>query len=121
MSLNNDDLLGPLVGREMTGVSFVMDYIVFQFEADFLTALSNPYLEDSGTTLRAGMSGYRDALCDRILHKVTSASDAVEKEIRIGFDDGSLIGIPFGLEEYNLGEAAILQIGPDIKCVWNPK
>ncbi|HVS81144.1 MAG TPA: hypothetical protein VHE60_05375 [Pyrinomonadaceae bacterium] len=117
----HNDSLGFLVGKQMTAVSFVLDYINFQFEDAFLTALSLPYVQAGDTKLINGTAGYRDMLCERISHKVSSASDTKSQEIRVSFDDGSVIAIPLWLEEYRGAEAAILQIGPEIKCVWRPE
>jgi len=121
MSDSCQDLLASLIGKQMTAVSFVLDYINFQFEDAFLTALSLPYVQANQGKLSYGAAGYRDMLCERISHKVTAASEIEEQEIRITFDDGSVIAIPLGLEEYRGVEAAILQIGPEIKCVWRPE
>jgi hypothetical protein len=104
----------------MTAVSFVLDYINLQFDDAFLTALSLPWVRANNSKLAFGVAGYRDMLCERIGHQVNAASET-EKEIRLAFDDGSVIAIPLGSEEYRGVEAAILQIGPEIKCVWRPE
>ena len=118
MSPSNNDLIASLAGKELTAVSFVLDYIILEFEEFFLTALSLPYIQASDTKFMNGMVGYRDILCDRIAHKVSSASDTEGQEIRITFDEGSVLAIPLRLEECPGMEAAILQIESEIKWVW---
>ena len=105
----------------MTAVAFVMDYIRLEFEDAFLTARSLPYVQIGDINLASGMPGYRDMLCERITRQVTKASDTEQEEIRIEFNDGSVIAIPLGTDKYRGEEAAILQIPEQTLCVWRPE
>jgi hypothetical protein len=120
MAFMTTDLLTLLVGKPLTAVSFVLDYISFQFEDAFLTALSLPQVTSNSVTLSFGDGGYRDLLCKPIGHQVVAASTTDDEKIRIEFDDGSTFFIPFGAEHYDGVEAAILQISPEKWCVWRP-
>jgi hypothetical protein len=114
-------VLVSLVGRQLTAVAFVMDYIRLEFEDAFLTALSLPYVRVGDKRLASGLPGYRDMLCELITQQVTNASDTEHEEIRIEFNDGSLIAIPLGADEYRGKEAAILQVPSQALCVWRPE
>ena len=120
MTTHGNNLLALLVGKPLTAVSFVLDYINFQFEDAFLTALSLPQVTSDSITLSFGDEGYRDMLCKPIGHQVVAASQTQDDQIRIELDEGSIFSIPFSLDQYEGVEAAILQIGPEIWGVWRP-
>ena len=120
MTTSCNGLLMSLVGKPLTAVSFVLDYITLQFEDAFLTALSLPQVESNNTTLSFGDNGYRDMLCRPIGCHVRVASETDDEKILLEFDDDSMFSIPFGLDQCDGPEAAILQIGQEKWCVWRP-
>ena len=111
--------LGSLANKQLTAVCFVLDYINLQFDDAFLTVLAPPYVEVGEVKLEKSDAGYRDMLCERIQQNVVAALEAEGREIRVSFEDGSLIGIPLGLKEFYGREAAILQLGREIRGVWH--
>jgi hypothetical protein len=115
----NQGCLEALGGKQVTAVAFVFDYLRLEFEAIFLTVLSDPCVEAADVRLRAGLAGYKDMLCDRISQTVTEASEEKGKEIRLSFGDGSIIRIPLKDEERRGTEAALLQLPNEGLCVWH--
>ena len=111
--------LRSLANKELTAVCFVLDYVNLQFEDAFLTVLVSLYVQVGEVKLEKSDAGYRDMLCERIQQKVVAASDTEGQEVRVSFEDGSVIGVPLTVGEFNGREAVILQLGREIRCVWH--
>jgi hypothetical protein len=96
--------LAELVGRDLTSVEFVLDYIQLHFEKPCLTALNLPSVRGSGWEVKFGEHGYRDRLCEQIGARV-EAVDANEVEAILRFADGNAIVISLRDEDYRGPEA----------------
>ncbi|HJY30412.1 MAG TPA: hypothetical protein VJ306_20435 [Pyrinomonadaceae bacterium] len=121
MATQYNEQLRILIGRPLTAVSFVMDYIIFQFENAFLTSLYPPILTLSdGSELEFGMESFCNRACERIQQTVTAATDD-GKEISIHLSDDSVIRVPLWHEESRGRETAILEWLPDHMLVWTPE
>ena len=83
-----------LVGRVVSAVCFVMDYVEFHFDGPILRSLSNPILEFRGNEWLFPSPGSRDALCSVIGAKVESVEVDDDLRIRVGFDSGHMITVP---------------------------
>jgi len=120
MSVSNEksNPLQPLVGRELSAVVFVRDYVQFQFDGPTLTAVNDPIVLANRCTYQSPTPGYRDALCERIGHAVIAADFAEGEELRIELDDQSTIFISLRPHDYVHGpEAVIFHHGEDT-WVW---
>lgn len=113
----SEHAIRSLVGRELSGVVFIRDYIQLQFDDRGLTAVTLPIVIASGQAYSLGMQGYRDALCERIGQRVADASSREGEEIKLKFADGSAISISLREQDYVGPEAAIYD-GPKQTCVW---
>lgn len=121
MTKQYNDELRILIDRPLTAVSFVMDYVVFQFEDAFLSSLYPPILTLSdGSELEFGMESFCNRMCERIQQSVTAATDN-GREIAIQLSDASLIRVPLWHEESRGREAAILEWLPNHMLVWTPE
>jgi len=119
MDQSYNEQLGVLIERPMTAVSFVMDYLRFEFEDVFLTALAPAYVQVDQVRYEFGQPGFCEAACQRITKEVVKATHDDLNEILIQFVDGSMIGIRVGLADYKGKEQAILQIPSKNLVVWN--
>jgi hypothetical protein len=109
--------LNNLVGRELSGVAFVRDYIQLQFDDRGLTAINPPSVVVNGETNTPGHQGYRDSLCERIGRTVVETELNEEDRIWLKFDDNSAISISLRSEDCVGPEAAILYVGEET-WVW---
>jgi hypothetical protein len=105
--------LESIVGRELSAVVFVRDYIQLQFDGAGLSALNLPMIKVGQQTLAFGEPGYRDALCERIGRAVRSASVEENERILMEFEDGSTLSISLRPDDYSGPEAAIFNNGPE--------
>lgn len=120
MSVNKgkEDPLRPIVGRQLSAVVFVQDYVQLQFDGPGLTAITWPAVVVGNTKYEYGRPGYRDALCERIATIVSSTSVKEGEEIRIDFNDDSVLLISLKPENYSGAEAAIFHNGTEDTWVW---
>lgn len=96
---DTDKPLDVLVGKQLSAVTFVMDYVQLSFDGPVLTAITQPMVTAGGISFRWGQAGYRDRLCERITHIVRTASIVEGKEICIEFDDGSTATVSLHKED----------------------
>jgi hypothetical protein len=68
-----DDSLKILVGRELSSVEFVRDYIQLRFDGPCLTLVTNPVLEILNDEYTRTTPGFCDALCNFIGYRVEEA------------------------------------------------
>lgn len=98
--------LARVVGEQLTAVIFVMDYLKFQFNDYYLTALFPVAAKVDGQSYRLGDLHYRDSLCERIMRDVTGAILEADS-LRISFDDGTSFALSLK-EEDRVGMEALL-------------
>jgi hypothetical protein len=121
MTEHYNEELRILIGRQLTAVTFIMDYVKFQFEDAFLSSLYPPVLSLSdGSELEFGMEGFCDRVCERIQRTVVTTDDN-GREISIKLNDSSVLHIPLWYEDARGREAAILECPPDSMLVWRPE
>lgn len=99
--------LEMILGTRLVGVSFVLDYIGFQFDNLFLHALATPVVVIEGTTRRFGEAGYRDALCSQIGKGVRSVS-STEERLQVVLDNNNEIIVPLAVDHPHGPEMATL-------------
>jgi hypothetical protein len=117
-SQTSEQPLSPIVGHELNSVVFIRDYLQLHFEGSGLTVLVWPAIKVGENWTRWGMPGYRDKLCERIGKVVRAASVIEGQEIRIEFDDDSMITVSLKPEDRYIDEAAIFNNGPEEIWVW---
>jgi hypothetical protein len=111
--------LNALVGRELSSVEFVRDYLQLRFDGLCLSAITMPVVRRDELAIIPGAVGYCDALVALIGSEVDSAVTEENKVLRVVFRKGVSIEISLRPEDYKHGpEAAILRNPPDVIWVW---
>jgi hypothetical protein len=111
--------LKRLIGEQLTAVVFILDYVQLQFSnGSTLTALTWPSVDADGTATLYGMPNYRDALCERIAKTVRAGTVVEGENLRVEFDDDSVISVSLKPEDYSAAEAAVLDHGADDWWSW---
>jgi hypothetical protein len=98
------DVLGKLVGRKLSSVTFVADYVQLAFNGPGFSAYTTPTVTCGSQSLSMGDPGYRDALCKQIDCIVDSTG--VDKErVSIAFEGGAVVSISLRDADYRGPEA----------------
>ena len=86
------ELLGYLVGEQLSAVTFVQDYLQLHFDGPTLN-VTGPLTVTAGSERRSAWeNGFRDLLCGRIA-KLVSSVTSDEASITFAFTDGSEIAV----------------------------
>ena len=88
-----------LVGDELAGVTFVMDYLQLQFQGGVATLYVWPEVHRTGGVLVVGDTGYRDGLCGLIGDRVTAAGIFLDDGAVIAFKGGELVIPPAAIRD----------------------
>jgi len=107
----NEKISNPseiLIGRELSAVEFIRDYVQFHFDGPRVVAITNPIISVGTVIYKWGQPGYRDALCDCITAKVQSASISEGEKFYLEFEQKVCITISLKPEDYVGAEAVIL-------------
>jgi hypothetical protein len=108
---------GPLtliVGRELSEVCFVLDYIQFGFDGPRLTAITDPVIGLDAVLSRPGALDYHGKLVGSIGKAVTEATVIRNEAVHIQFLDGWVLEISLKPEDYSGPEAVIFDTGTEI-------
>jgi len=101
-----EGLLRRLIGRDVSSVEFVRDYVQLRFDGPTLTAVTTPSVSAGGRVYRWKDGGYRDMLCGRIGKHVTAAEIVANEYLRLCFEDGVDLSISLRPDDYDVAEAA---------------
>jgi hypothetical protein len=107
-----DDGLQAIVGCILSSVTFVADYVQFDFNGPGLTAYTLPVVSLGSQRVESGESGYRDALCLQIGRHIERVQ-ADEHHVAIIFDGGSAISISLLDKDYVGPEALQFTLNKD--------
>jgi hypothetical protein len=110
--------LSVLIGRQLSSVEFVQDYLQLRFDGPCLTAVTHPRVRVGQLSLEWGKAGYRDQVCDRIGKVVTGAVISEGQEVCLEFDDGAYIIISLSPDDYRAAEAVTFDNGDQGFWVW---
>jgi len=122
---SNDALIGHLKNKQLSAVTFVQDYVQFDFEGDHsnsgLSAYVWPTINKSTKRFEFGTYGYCDELQGLIRKIVADAFIVKNEKIQIEFDDGSFLEISLKAQDCDGPEAVMLQAEPGKQWnVWGP-
>jgi hypothetical protein len=101
--------MNEIVGRSMSSVEFVQDYIQFRFDGPCLTTLTLPSLKRPGEIVQPADQGYRDSLCSQIGIQVEGV-DLSNEELIVRFVNSVAIVVSLRVEHYT-GPEAINYVG----------
>ena len=96
--------MSEIVGHQLSSVTFVQDYVQFDFDGSALTAYTLPSVNSGSRFLRWGETGYRDALCEQISHNIQQV-EVDEEHVVLLFEGGAAISISLLDEDYTGPEA----------------
>jgi|SRR5579862_2121774 len=109
-------VLGKLVGRELSSVTFVRDLIQLAFDGAGLNAYTLPTVTCGSERLTVKQPGYRDCLCEQIGHRV-QRTEVDGQCVSIVFENGPVVSISLRDDDYRGPEA--LEFWLDRRdCVW---
>jgi hypothetical protein len=112
-----DVIARHLVGRRLSGVTFVMDCVQLQFDPPpTINALTPITVRAGGRTAISGEEAFRNLLCEQIPKTVRSVSLTIGEEFAIAFEDASSISLSLRKEHYVCPEAVNFY-GPNHLCV----
>ena len=100
----SEGLLRYLIGDRLCAVTFIMDYIQFQFDNSHLTVLNPIVVEIDTQKYKIGDLLFRNSLCERILHNVENVILS-NKTLQVYFDDSAVFLISLREEDYSGPEA----------------
>jgi len=111
------ELYQQIVGEQLSGVTFVMDYLQLQFNPPPTMNVYTPLtVRCNGMNFVWDDDQFRNKLCEQITKLVKSVEVIDEEVFLILFEDGSEISISLKSEDY-VGPEAINFFGRDNR--WN--
>ena len=87
-----------LLGLELSGVSFVRDYVEFLFDGPVLRVMSEPQVRLADRWVSFPDPPFRDTACTLIGGAITGV-EADEDLLTVVFDTGASLRVPFYSEE----------------------
>jgi len=116
------DPLSVLIGRQLSSVEFVQDYVQLHFDGPTLTAFIPPQIHTDTEVHRWGDCSYRNALCGCITEVVRGTTVRSKDSLQVTFADGTRLRISLSPEQTppNLAEAAMFSDGHERWEVWQP-
>jgi len=107
------ELSNQIVGQQLSGVTFVMDYLQLQFNPPPIINAYTPVTVISGGLISvSGEDQFRNRLCDQITRIVKSVALKEEEALVITFEDASVISISLKPSDY-VGPEALSLMGRD--------
>ena len=103
--------LSAVIGRRLTAVVFIHDYLQFDFDGPCLTALNVPTIQRDDVLLARGQNGYCDAVCAQIGVTVGKIGMAGQ-QLEIRFANGAIVRISLAESDYT-GPEAINYVAED--------
>jgi hypothetical protein len=102
-----------IVGEQLSGVTFVMDYLQLQFNPPpTINAYTPVTVTCGGSTFMSGDDQFRNRLCDQITKTVKAVIVKEAEAFVITFEDASVISISLLASDY-VGPEALEFIGRD--------
>jgi hypothetical protein len=106
------EALRELVGRVLSSVGFVADYVQLGFDGPGMNAFTAPTVARGSESLSLGQPGYRDGLCGQIGHGVES-TEVNDRQVSIIFDNQVTISISLRDDDYGGPEALEFSLAPN--------
>lgn len=111
-------ILKSLEKLELSGITFIRDYVQFLFDGSVFNASTFPQIRIDKKVINSTDIGYCDTLRSLINKKILFAKEDKQKEkIVIRFENDVELMISLKLEDRSSAEAAMLQLETDGE--WN--
>jgi hypothetical protein len=106
-----------ILGRRLSGVTFVMDYVQLQFNPPpTVNCLTRMTVRSGGHSAVTGDTHFRNLLCDQIPKAVVSVALKEAETFDITFLDGSVISTSLRPQDY-VGVEALNVYGQNHLCI----
>jgi hypothetical protein len=106
----NHDIFQQIVGEQLSGVTFVMDYVQLQFNPPPTINIYTPITVFShGEFVRSGDDQFRNRLCEQITKIVKSVGVIPGDALKITFLDASVIAASLKESDYRSAEGIQFQ------------
>ena len=100
------EIFQQIVGEQLSGVTFVMDYLQLEFNPPPVINAYTPVTVSSGPkSCISGDDQFRNLLCEQITKIVKSVEVRADEAFIITFEDGSTISISLKPSDYPGPEA----------------
>ena len=109
--------LVDLVGRRLSSVEFVQDYIQLRFDGPCLTVNARISVEAGSARVLSGGTGFCDALCGAIGKSVAQVKHVPSDHLDIVLEDLVTITVSLRDEDQVSPEAAVLSFDRDTVVV----
>lgn len=106
------EALRTLVGRDLSSVTYVRDYVQLAFDGPGLNAFTMPTVISGSESFSTGQPGYRDSLCQQIGCRV-ERTEVNHQRASIIFENGATVSISLRDEDYRGPEALMFQLDKD--------
>ena len=111
-----ESLLAELVGRELSSIEFVRDYLQFRFDGPTLTVLTSPTVTRSGSSFTEGTPGYRDELVMLIGKEVSETHFKRDEAVVVVFRTDEVLRVPLDRASRPVpGEAIVLDFNDEAR------
>lgn len=115
---SQNNVLHLLIGREMSSVEFVRDYVQLRFDGITFTLYNYPIVIANGVQYNINKPGYRDSLCSLISKGVNDFQVVEQEHIKLFFSNGIVLLITLCMEDYKGPEVAMLTTENNVIQVW---
>ncbi|VXC51269.1 hypothetical protein [Pseudomonas sp. 9Ag] len=103
--MTDDTGLLEVVNEQLSAISFVHDYIEFQFNEKIIRSFTCPILRYGAREIRYPENGSRDDLCSLIGCTANYVTILADEEIKLGFSNNKELIIPLTNADEGLLEA----------------
>lgn len=100
-------VLHCLENEKLSAASFIRDYVQLHFDGPCLNAYVCPHILHQKESITPKVSGYRDALCERIGKIVVKASEELGERLVIVFADDVTLAVSLKETDRDGPEAAM--------------
>jgi hypothetical protein len=108
----NPTSLNDLVGRRLTSVTFIHDYVQLVFENYSCLSIFNPIrLTVHSGEIDQSQYGFKDFLCKFINRSVSNVNYQQEKQVAFIFDDAKAVSVGLADNDYSGPEAIVFTSG----------
>jgi hypothetical protein len=105
-SVRDHSIFQQIVGEQLSGVTFVMDYVQLQFNPPLGMNVYTPLTVFShGEFVSSGDDQFRNRLCEQITKIVKSVSVLLGDAVKITFVDASVVSASLRESDYRCAEA----------------
>ncbi len=111
-------LLSPLVGEQLSSITFVMDYLQIHFNQHRFNAYAWPVVWANNQRYAYGEAGYRDAICSLIAKSVTRFEEYLDAGLVFEFGDSYSLEIPISDPTGKMVEVAEYHRPDGVWTVW---